>query len=123
MNIDFAIIDVESGGNDNAIGDRNLSNHAYGPMQIRQPVCDDVNARYGTVFRASNLLGHRALSLAIFWLYMTLYATSANLGGRLPTDEDRARIWNGGPSAWKPGSNLYAATTPYWNQVRARLGQ
>lgn len=120
MNIDFAIIQIESGGDDNAFGDKDLTLHAYGPMQIRQPVCDDVNRAYGTDFQATALLGRRSLSLAIFWLYMSLYATSTHIG-RLPTDEDRARIWNGGPSAWNQKSTLYAATTPYWERVSAAM--
>jgi len=126
MNIDFAILQVESQGNDDAIGDTNLPQHAYGPMQIRQMYCDDVNRVYGTKFQAKQLLGRRSLSLAVFWLYMSIYATSAQLG-RPVTNEDRARIHNGGPSAWNANSTnpvvkkLYAATTPYWNKVKAQM--
>lgn len=125
--IDFAILQVESLGNDMAHGDigyRNPTTHAleeaFGPLQIRQPVCDDVNARYHTGFVAQQMLGHRSLSLGVFWFYMSIYATSAQLG-RDVTDEDRARIWNGGPSAWRPGTRAYAATTGYWNKVRAAM--
>lgn len=118
--IDFAIMEVESGGNANAHGDIHLAQQAYGPLQIRQPVCDDVNKAYGTHFQAADLLGYTAKSLAIFWLYMGLYATTAHIG-RMPTDEDRARIWNGGPSAWNPSSSLYALTTPYWHKVQAAM--
>jgi len=89
-------------------------------MQIRQPVCDDVNRVYGTKFRAADLLGYTSKSLAIFWLYMSIYATTGMLG-RQPTNEDRARIWNGGPSAWNSTSKLYAPTTEYWNKVRKFL--
>jgi hypothetical protein len=120
MNIDFAIMQVESGGNPNLTGDLHLADRAYGPMQIRQPVCDDVNAAYGTHFRAQDMLGYTAKCFAVFWLYMSIYATTTNLG-RPPTNEDRARIWNGGPTAWNPSSKLYVATTPYWNKVRAFL--
>ena len=125
--IDFAIIEVESQGNDLAHGDIGFRNpqtdaleEAFGPLQIRQPVCDDVNHRYGTHFKAEDMLGHRSLSLAVFWLYMSIYATS-NMLGRTVTDEDRARCWNGGPSAWKQGTPLYVATTPYWERVQAAM--
>lgn len=118
--IDFAIIQVESEGNDNAFGDANLVLHAYGPLQIRQPVCDDVNSAYGTHFTAVEMQGHRSLSLAVFWLYMSLYGTSLHIG-RAVTDEDRARIWNGGPSAWNPASPLHAATNGYWAKVSAAM--
>lgn len=120
MNIDFAVMQVESGGNPNAHGDLHLSQQAYGPLQIRQPVCDDVNKAYGTNFKAKDLLGWTSKSLAIFWLYMSLYATTTAIG-RAPTDQDRARIWNGGPSAWNPKNAMYSATTPYWNSVRKFL--
>lgn len=113
--IDEAIIMVESGGDDNAKGDLNIPQHAYGCMQIRQPVCDDVNAAYGTRLTAVQMLGRRSLSKAFFWLYMSLYCTSANLG-RLPTDQDRARIWNGGPNGYKN-----PATYGYWNRVQAAM--
>lgn len=115
MSIDDAIIMVESGGDDNAHGDLHLGDQAYGPLQIRQPYCNDVNRAYGTKFFANTLLGRRAVSKAIFWLYMSLYATSAQLG-RLPTNEDRARIHNGGPYGWKS-----PATVGYWNKVKTYL--
>lgn len=125
--IDFAILQVESQGNDNAHGDIGFINRvtgaleeAYGPFQIRQPVCVDVNARYGTRFFADQLLGRRSISLGIFWLYMSIYATSSQLG-RAVTDEDRARIWNGGPSAWNSNSPMHAATDGYWAKVSAAL--
>lgn len=118
--IDFATIQVESMGNDMAHGDLHLPQQAYGPLQIRQPVCDDVNATYGTHFRAQDMLGHRSLSLAVYWLYMSLYAVSSRLG-RPVTDEDRARIWNGGPSAWSPANAMHAATNGYWHQIQSAM--
>jgi|CXWL01.1.fsa_nt_gi hypothetical protein len=113
--IDFAIMIVESGGDLNAIGDRHLDYMAYGPMQIRQPACLDVNRRYGTSFDARDLLGRMSVSLAIFWLYMSIYATSDRLG-RMPTDEDRARIHNGGPDGWRNPNTL-----EYWRKVKAEM--
>lgn len=116
-----AIIHVESSdknhpnGNDNAIGDKNLKNKAYGPMQIRQPVCDDVNRVFGLHLNAGNMLGNRPLSIDTFNKYMSIYATERHLGHE-PTDEDRARCWNGGPMGpWK------SATLAYWLKVEAFL--
>lgn len=115
-------MEVESGGNDNAHGDIGYHNprtgaleEAFGPMQIRQPYVDDVNKVYGTNFQPAALLGRRSQSLAVFWLYMSIYATSAQLG-RPVTDEDRARIHNGGPAGWKN-----PATLEYWNKVQAAM--
>jgi len=111
-----AVIQVESGGDVNAEGDKGLPEHAYGCMQIRQPVCTDVNAKYGTILTPEQMLGWKYLSIAVFSLYMTIYANALALG-RPVTDEDRARIWNGGPMAWKEGTPQYEATTGYWNEV------
>lgn len=110
-----AIIQVESGFDDNAIGDKGLVNKAYGCLQIRQPYCDDVNRAYGTKFEAQKLLGWRSRSIAVFCLYMSIYATTARLG-RIPTDEDIARIHNGGLNGYKN-----PATLAYWGKVQKVL--
>ena len=110
-----AIAMVESGGNDEAIGDRHLRQKAYGAYQIRQPVCDDYNQAHGTKYRAEEMLGNRKLSEKICRWYINHYATAKRLG-RPPTDEDRARIWNGGPNGWKRSS-----TKSYWRQVAKQL--
>lgn len=115
-----ALIKVESGGVDTAIGDRHLKDMAYGCLQIRKPVCIDVNRTFGTALTPKMMLGNRQLSIDTFYRYMTIYATTKRLG-RTPTDEDRARMWNGGPSAWRPGNALYTATTGYWGKVRKHL--
>ena len=46
---------------------------------------------------------------------MNRYATAARLG-HSPTDEDIARIHNGGPNGYRRSS-----TVGYWNKVRAHL--
>jgi hypothetical protein len=108
-----ALIQVESQGNDNAIGDKNLADHAYGCLQIRKPVCDDVNRVYGKGLKAQDMLGDRALSIDTFRKYVGIY--------RCATDEEKARIWNGGPSAKRKGTVMYAATTIYWGKVKRLL--
>lgn len=116
-----AIIQVESNGNDMAIGDLALKHRAYGPMQIRQPACDDVNRRFDTNYKAQDCLGDRKLSIDIFEKYMGIYATSLRLG-RPVTDEDRARIWNAGPAGWrKDGTRRDVLATSYWNKVKKFL--
>lgn len=102
-----AIIQVESEGNDWAIGDKNLLQKAYGPMQIRQPACDDINKAYGGNYQAKDCLGNRDRSIAIFGKYMELYNRT--------TDEMKARQWNGGA-----GGVLYPSRTDaYWNKVKS----
>lgn len=108
-----ALIAVESEGNDNAIGDKHLSDKAYGCLQIRRPVCVDVNRVYGTNYSPMAMLGNRALSIEVFRKYVIIY--------KCITDEDKARVWNGGPSAKRIGSTQYKATNGYWLKVKAKL--
>lgn len=101
-------------GDDAAIGDKNLTNHAYGCLQIREPVLTDVNGRYGTNYKPTDMLGNRALSVWVFNAYMNIYALPTRLG-RAVTDQDRARIWNGGPNGYK-----ISATAEYWIEVQSK---
>jgi hypothetical protein len=110
-----ALIRKESKGNDYAVGDTDLDEWAYGCLQIRQPCVDDVNRHYGTNYRAENCLGNRRLSVEICQKYVAMYATQKKLG-RAPTNEDVARIWNGGPKGWK-----HTSTRGYWATVQKYL--
>lgn len=101
-----ALIQVESQGNDNAIGDKNLKDKAYGCLQIRKPCVDDVNRSLGTNYKAEDMLGNRKLSIEVFNQYMELYAKGQS-------DEYKARTWNGGPSGFKK-----VATEIYWQKVK-----
>ncbi len=113
----FALISVESGGDDNAVGDLLLSNKAYGCLQIRQPAVDDYNRANNTFHKAEDCRGNRSLSVSICKWYLGHYATSKRLG-RTPTDEDRARIWNGGPNGHRKPS-----TESYWAKVKKALAK
>ena len=106
-----ALIVVESHSNDNAVGDKQMRDKAYGCLQIRKPCVEDVNRRCGTAYTAEATLGNRALSIWICQKYLEMYATEKQLG-RKPTFEDLARIWNGGPSGWKS-----RRTEVYWQKV------
>ncbi len=86
----------ESGGDDKAIGDKHLQKKAFGRLQIRQDAVTDVNNRFGTSYKAEDMLGNRALSVWMCQKYLEMYATYDRLGHE-PTFEDLARIWNGGP--------------------------
>ncbi len=117
------LILVESGGNDNAEGDETLENHAYGCLQIRQGVCDDVNSFFGTNFQAQDCLDHREVSIDIYNKYWRVYSLIVN-------DEDRARSWNGGPNwkkiYFKPNKSSqelqYCKNLDiYWNKVKVLL--
>lgn len=108
-----ALIQVESGDDDYAIGDRNLTHKAYGCLQIRQPYMDDANAFLGTSYKAQDCLGNRELSIKIFRTYMQRY--------KLTTDEQKARAHNGGASAARPGTKMNKATDAYWAKVKKLL--
>lgn len=110
-----AIVRVESGGDLMAIGDKNLRYHAYGCMQIRQPAMDDYNRWCGTQYAAEDCLGDRPLSEDVFREYIAHYATRTRLK-REPTEEDMARIWNGGTKG-----HLNPLTAKYWVKVKREL--
>ena len=112
-----ALVRVESAGNIYAIGDRKLRHQAYGPLQIRQPVCDDLNRRYQTRYVARDCLGNLSLSKEICRRYLKMYASRESLR-RLPTDRDYARIWNGGPKGAKNPQTLV-----YWDKVQKELAR
>jgi len=107
-----AIAMQESGGNDKAVGDKLLGSKAYGALQVRQPCVDDVNRKCGTHYLAKDCLGNRALSELICREYIDLYATEKRLGHK-PTDQDMARIWNGGPNGYKS-----LLTVSYWTHIK-----
>lgn len=110
-----AIAMHESGMDPFAIGDRHLRNRAYGILQIRQPVLDDVNRKFGTSYTVKDVYPktsgdadvRRAVhnSVVIFNKYMEMY-------GRNATDEQKARRWNGGPSG-----DRREITGRYWDKV------
>lgn len=115
--LERAIMQVESGGKLDAIGDKHMSNKAFGPLQIRKPCVDDVNRVFDQDYVAEDCLGDLALSVKIFRSYMLIWATPKRLG-RPVTDEDRARIWNGGPQGFKKASTIF-----YWKKVDQLLNK
>ena len=96
-----ALLAVESGGNDNAIGDHG---RAIGALQIHSAVVQDVNRIHGTRYTHAGM-ARRADAIAVATLYLGTYATRERLG-RPVTDADRARIWNGGPNGWRKAATL-----------------
>ena len=106
-----AIIKVESNDNVNAIGD---NGKAVGCMQIWKVVVDDVNKVSKLKYNYNDRF-NKEKSIEIFKLYINKYAIAKRLG-RTPTNEDMARIWNGGPNGFKK-----AGTKQYWLKVKAEL--
>jgi len=107
-----AIRSVESGGDDNAVGD---GGKAIGPYQIWKIYWKDaiefdpsIGGKYEDCF-------NREYAEKIVDAYMRRYATKRRLGHE-PTWEDMARIHNGGPNGYKKES-----TKGYWAKVKRFL--
>jgi len=104
-NLITALIAVESGGNDMAIGD---NGKAIGALQIHKAVVIDVNRITGSHYRHQDMT-NRAQARAVCEAYLKAYGKGA-------TTEQLARRWNGGPTGDKK-----QATEAYWNKVRKYL--
>lgn len=101
-----ALLAVESGGNDLAVGD---GGRARGALQIHAAVVADVNRHHGTRYTHADM-HDRAKAVRVASLYIATYAPNA-------TPEVQARVWNGGPR----GASK-AATLGYWARVRREMG-
>lgn len=103
-----AVCKVESNNGMYVVGD---NGKAIGCLQIWKSVVDDVN-KYSKVKYTYDDRYDKEKSYQMFRLYVGHYATQKRLG-RKPTNEDMARIWNGGPNGHKK-----IATVKYWNKVK-----
>lgn len=114
----MALITAETKGvpnPDTAMGDY-VHGHptSFGCLQISRKVLDDVQTITGrrlTVIDALN----RPMAIWICQTYLDHWATR-DLLGHEPTDEDRARIWNGGPEGWHKRDTIF-----YWWKVQREL--
>ena len=106
-NLISALIAVESGGHDLAIGD---GGRAIGPLQIHRCVVDDVNKRFRTHYQHIRMT-NRAEAVQVFTRYVRIYSPSGNA-------EQIARTWNGGPRGDKK-----PATLGYWRKVKKEMGK
>jgi hypothetical protein len=109
INLINAVIQVESGNNDNAY---HKGEDAVGCLQIRQTMVNDVNrilARRDIDLRYSyNDRWDRNKSIEMFNIYCNHY--------NLVESEEIARCWNGGPRG------IYKeATIGYWNKVEKQI--
>ena len=110
-NLINALIQTESSGRDNVVGDGGA---AIGPLQIHAGVVTDVNRIYKTKYTHKDMYV-RENAIDVCTKYLTYYGSEKRLG-RPPTNEDLARIWNGGPNGYKK-----KATAKYWIRVQKHL--
>ena len=113
---------METGGEqdpENAVGD---GGDSIGPYQIQYGYWLDATEEdpslkaNGRTWQNTKGAGSQQYSEKVMQAYMNRYATKRRLNGRKPTDEDIARIHNGGPNGYsKP------TTVAYWNKVKKNL--
>lgn len=107
----MALISVESGGNDSAVGD---AGKAFGCLQLHAAYVKDASEFAGKDWKHEDAFD-RDKAIEITMAYMSRYATEERLG-RVPTFEDWARIHNGGPNGFKK-----SATDKYWKKVKTEF--
>ena len=107
-----AICTVESNCNDDAVGDGGDSIGAY---QIQYAYWKDATDFDKSIGGSYQDCKNSEYSRKIVLAYWSRYATITRVGEEV-TDEDRARIHNGGPNGYKKNS-----TEKYWTKVKAVL--
>jgi len=110
-NLMDAICNVESNCDSSKVGDNGDSIGAY---QIQYAYWLDATEFSGIGGEYEDVLDDE-YAQQIVLAYWNRYATMKRLG-RIPTDEDRARIHNGGPNGYKK-----TATVIYWNNIKKEL--
>ena len=109
-----ALIEVESNGRVNALGDLHLGEPSIGVLQIRKVMVDDINRilkmkksklRYTYDDRYD-----KYKSVEMFYIYVDHYHKGVN------DFEVLARSWNGGPYGYNKPSTLQ-----YWTKVSNEL--
>ena len=108
-----ALIQVESQGNEKAVGDKHLSRPSIGVLQIRPIMVREVNrilknqkikVKYTLDDRYS-----KDKSIEMFMIWKMNHHPN-------DSDEVTARCWNGGPKGWKRKSTLH-----YWSKVQNEI--
>jgi len=112
-----ALIQVESGGNDGAVGD---GGQAIGCLQLHPEVVEDVNRVYKTCFTPNDRFRRdRSITIAQLWLMHQETAYRKRTGKRA-NEETCARIFTRGLAGhlaepWEAEG--------YWRKVSAEMGE
>jgi len=108
-----ALIQVESNGKEDCIGDKHLIIPSVGVLQIRPIMVREVNRilkRLGEDKRYKNKDRYsREKSVEMFTIWRDYHHQN-------DSDEVIARCWNGGPKGYKRKATLY-----YWEKVQKAL--
>ena len=108
-----ALEQVESKGNASAVGD---NGRALGCLQIWPAVVTDANRIAGTNYRHADAFD-RVKARAMARAYLNYYASKRRIGHD-PSNQDLARIWNGGPRGHRK-----TATLSYWVKIQKELAR
>ena len=107
------LIQVESGGDWKAIGDKGK---AFGGLQLWNIYVQDANRIAGTNYSHNDAFDQKK-AIEITKIYLIHYGKRyERITGKIATYEILSRIHNGGPNGWKKDS-----TIKYWNKVRELL--
>lgn len=113
----IALAAVESS---NQPGAHNTDEDARGLYQIRACVVKDLRRIYPdsrwTHADAWNATLSKDMAMLYLHHWCKVYERETGLQA---TEEVAARIWNGGPSAWRP--ERLARTDAYWRKVEAKI--
>ena len=113
QNLLDAICQVESNCQSDVIGD---DGRAIGPYQIWYPYWQDAVEYDSSIGGSYADCVNKEYSERIIKAYWKRYATEKRIG-RAVTDQDRARIHNGGPNGYKKSGTL-----KFWKKVKWKLG-
>tara|TARA_A100001037_G_C15150965_1_gene639213 strand:- start:5378 stop:5905 length:528 start_codon:yes stop_codon:yes gene_type:complete len=108
-----AMIQVESGGKEDMVGDKNLRVPSIGVLQIRPIMVKEVNRilKRQKIKKKYSLKDRfdREKSIEMFYIWKDFHH-------ECDTDEVVARCWNGGPRGWKKESTEW-----YWTKVTREI--
>jgi len=107
-----AICEVESNCVSTAVGDNGKAIGAYQIWECYWKDAVEFDSSIGGVYEDCY---DEKYAKKIVRAYMKRYATKKRIGRKV-TDEDRARIHNGGPNGYKK-----KATEGYWKKVKEKL--
>ena len=109
----LALIQVESGGLETALGD---GNRAYGILQIHQIMAEDCSRISGNTYKHKDAFNPE-IAKEMFFIYTTHYVKHIHrTTDHTCTIEDIAILWNAGYSGWQKGRGK-----GYWRRVRLEL--
>lgn len=104
-----AMIQVESRGNEYAIGDTHMDVPSIGVLQIRPIMVKEVNRILGKEVYTLKDRSSREKSIEMFDVWKNHHHKNSS-------DEKIARCWNGGPLGYK-----YSGTDHYWLKVQSEM--